>query len=519
MTILIRSLRACALWVLLAAVLFLVAEVQAFERFAKILSNAFIVGRSSVKVYLFIAFLFLLWGIFHSKRVLKKDPLPSHAFLTAALYLIGIVEFFLFYEAIYGSDFRFLGYVFHVYDPPYSESYTTLFHIHNSKAIFSFFISWVSGSKEFYFFDPGAPFLELCPKGLIVLQAVLYVLYLWISLRMLFYAKGKMSIGDYFGFGLALLVILKNLTDGGLFTGESWLFGVPMYLFFLSVGKFVPGGESSKRCIFFLIVSLIFFGTWQFFFRFDAPDSSPENDLVSPLMRYALAFAIMSGATLLDRGIRKSWDLKAFLGLCCGALSFCFLFYVTPVNRSKNFYNLENMPLFRDKEIVAAGWDPKVFESLLAKGEITVISESVIEKYRRVRMWLNKDTSYYELSRRLGTNPNLGPITVIGASCIADNKLHFEERCLVEPLLEKRELLLPEGFRIEASSPMGKRTLKGRDFYWQDISMTLPGCTPMLLTARLNLMRAFGIQKAICARHPLSLVKISEQPGLAGEIE
>lgn len=475
-------------------------------------------GRSSVKVYFFVIFLLALWRIYHSKLVFKKTVFPLHAILTAILFLFGLAEYISFYLEAYGYDLRFLNHIINVYAPPYSVSTTSFLHTHNAKVIFGYIFSLLNGFHHFDFFDPGVPFLAFYPAGLILSHLCFFGAYVVISFFLLFQIKGRLNVGSYFGFGLALLVITKNLTDGGVLNGEFLLFGLPFYLFFGLRGTIFPQKDSLRSFIVLSGIIVFCYGVHSvIFWLTDGSQTMEGSDWVSSLTRFSLSFVIMSGASFLNSLNQKKSIQKSMAVFLAAVLFFSIIYRISDLHPLRNFYRVDNLPLPKDSAVVATGFDPQAFDELARDKEATIVQKFQQDRYLRVHMLLDQDTTYYDLSKKIGIDPGLGPLALVGSFCVEGNSLYLEQECWVAPFLDAKELDLNQGFRIEVSAPQKKRNIHGRDYFAQKIQLILPGCTPMLSTARLYLMKAAGIQRAICNRHPLKIVRIPEKYMLSAE--
>jgi hypothetical protein len=227
----------------------------------------------------------------------------------------------------------------------------------------------------------------------------------------------------------------------------------------------------------------------------------------------------MAGAAFLYSKKQKKASRRETILFLAGLLCFCLLFEVIPHAHVTNYYRIKNFPLVKGSVVIAAGFDPGAFDGLVQKKEAMVIEKTLQGDYLRGKIKMEEETTYYDLCQEIGINPNLGPVVAWSAACDEKTPALFEQECWVTPFLEESERTLPDGFYIKVFAPDAKRSIRGKDFFKQKVRTGLPRCTPILATARLNLMKEAGIQKAICFRHPLKSLRVSERQLLAEEAE
>jgi hypothetical protein len=179
------------------------------------------VGRSDFKVLSFLAFLFVLLSFAHFSATKLPPRLPLLNLLMASILLgLGVVEHLSFSSQYFPAPNNSYAQYHN------SISSTSLYHIHNSKAVLSFLRELVGiGSLELY--DSGAPFLHFHSRSLVATHAFLYVLFIFTSLYQLWSSR-FLPLWLYSLIAITSFIVMKLIADGGILFAEG-IAAFPLY--------------------------------------------------------------------------------------------------------------------------------------------------------------------------------------------------------------------------------------------------------------------------------------------------
>lgn len=216
-----RHLYLFAWQVSLVALLYLCLVYPPANFISKLYIDIFAVGRSDFKVYFFIGFVLVLVSMRHFPPARPRNWLAlCNVSLAALLFGFGLYEFFTFGSLYFDAPARSYA--------QYRDSIsgTSLYHIHNSKAVLSWLLG-LFGVDTLEHYDSGAPYLYFYSRKLLAAHSILYVLFGFLSLWQL-QAYARLPAPLYALLAITTFILLKVIPDGGMLYAES-IAAFPLY--------------------------------------------------------------------------------------------------------------------------------------------------------------------------------------------------------------------------------------------------------------------------------------------------
>ena len=376
-----------------------------------------------------------------------------------------------------------------------------LLHIHNAKIIFGSFFSLLPKGQTLKFIEMGHALSGLYPFSLILFHALIFVFTCAVSIQLIFYVKKYLNISEFIVFGMGLFILLKNTIDGGLLSGETILIGMPIYIYFLMQTKIGTAPLKKSRIPYtglyfgfafgavmhYILFSLLGKGTWSA----DLVISYAMGLFCVLLIAYFFSFA---EALVMKRKkgiLAKEFIFLLIMVLCVGtSYEISQRLQGTQGNR---LHIRDDRLLPRHSELFVYIKSAEIMDELEARDLIRPTENVHIHNYRAVRGVLQKDITYYQLSKILQINANVEPIRIDGDNC-SNNKAKL---LLQLGYAHPRRLAIKNKYVFDVVHLDRETKIGNKDFGGMLIDVEVPSCLPFEHILFNNILAEAGIESFI----------------------
>ena len=493
-----KCLRSVLIFALEAGAVAALVLFPPLEAWVKSFSNVFMVGRSSVKVYLLVIGLLVARRIYVSKRTVSFDYSTVFLFGMFVLYLIGLWEYLAFCSPFFEKGAEFLSSAIDVFRPPLDFAGTMLTHSHNAKAILAYPLLSMGFAGHMKYFNAGAVFVGFYPAWLLILHGMIYIAFFISAILTLGWAKRFLSPQGYVVLTIAILVNLKCVVDGGVFDLEAWCFGIPVYLYCWLEARRKKDWQI-RSWILGLAVVVVFYASYEWInLRWHFLPANKESNIGSLPFIYVGAAAMALFVNCLNELRQKRINPKKWLFLLLFILVFYLWRHALPANARENYAIQSNIAFSKGEELLLASGSEKDLARALQDGWFLPLQKGSLNGYALWCVRLEKDTRYYDLSRKIGVQPQCGPIArQIGSQCFDGQVYSARSDAWIFPCASARSVSLHQNFSLNIGPPRQQKNMFGRNYCLQEVESVLPLDAPMKEDAFLALLGRAGIRELI----------------------